>query len=86
MIDASSLPLSMVALHNAPRYSREKDYMGFLAKKKTPRGAYALFCHADFILTGRASNFILHDPIHDPWSGPWSDLQTQVILGRFRTF
>lgn len=34
MKHASSLPSSMVALHNTPRHSRESDYMGFLGKKK----------------------------------------------------
>ena len=43
MIDASSLPSSMVALHNAPRYSRESDYMGFLGKKKLPEGLTLYF-------------------------------------------
>ena len=43
MIHASSLPLSMVALHNTPRYSREIDYMGFLGKKKLPKGPTLYF-------------------------------------------
>ena len=32
---------------------------GFWAKKKTPKGAYALFCHADFILACRTKFLIL---------------------------
>ena len=47
---------------------------GFWAKKKTPKGAYALFCHADFILACRTKFLILFfmirsmicDPIRDP--------------------
>ena len=44
----SRLPLSMVALHNTPRHSRESDYMGLLSpKKKIPRGVCAPLWHAD---------------------------------------
>ena len=72
----------MVALHNTPRYSREIDYMGFLGKKKTPKGAYALFCHADFILACCTKFLILFfmirsmicDPIRDLIRDPIRDL------------
>ena len=72
----------MVALHNTPHYSHEIDCMGFLGKKKTPKGAYALFCHADFILACCTKFLILFfmiwsmicDPIHDPIRDPIRDL------------
>ena len=80
MIDASSLPSSMVALHNAPRYSRKSDYMGFLGKKNSQSGLRSILSRRLYFgWSRRISNFILHDPIHDPWS----DLQTQ---GHFRSF
>ena len=73
MIDASSLPLSMVALHNAPRYSREKDYMGFLAKKKKLPGGLTLYFVTQtlFWLVARLILFymirsMIRDPVRDP--------------------
>ena len=56
---------------------------GFWAKK-TPRVAYALFCHADFILAGRAEFLILFYMIRSMIRDPICKLK--VILGRFRTF
>ena len=53
----------MVALHDTPRHGRESNYIGFFGRKKSPSGAYALFC---------SIKFILHDPIHDPLSDQWS--------------
>ena len=77
-----------VAKITSPRHCCESDYMGFLGKKKTSRGAYALFCHADLILACRAKFVILflHDPIHDPWSGPIQILSAPQAQGHFRSF
>ena len=57
---------------------------GFWAKRKTLRGAYPLFCHADFILACRAKFLILfymirsmiRDPIRDPVRDPICKLKS----------
>ena len=46
---------------------------GFWAKRKTPRAAYALFCHADFILVCRAKFLILFYMIRSMIRGPIRD-------------
>ena len=42
----------------------------FLGKKKTPSGACAPLCHADFISACRAKFLTWSDPWSDPWSNP----------------
>ena len=80
MIHASSLSLSMVALHNTPCYSREIDYIGFLGKKKdSQRGLRSILsCRLYFGLLHKISNVILLsmicDPIRDPIRDPIGDL------------
>ena len=74
MISTPHLPSSMVALYNIPRHSRESDYMEFLGKnskkKKTPSGACAPLCDADFILACRAKFLILFNMIRSMISDP----------------
>ena len=83
MIHISCLPSSTVALHNTPQHSHESDFMGFMGKKQNPRGAYALFCHTDFILTCHAKFLILfymmRSIIHDPTCDPVSDLIHDLV-------
>ena len=91
MIHTSRLPSSVVAIHNTSRHSCESDFILFL-EKKTPRGAYALFCLADFI-SARCAKFLIlsymsrsmiHDPIRDPVRDPIRDpIGSKPVLSRF---
>ena len=67
---------------------KDSDYMGFWGKKKkTPSGACATLCHANFILACRTKFLILfdmirsmiRDPIRDPIHGLIRDLVRNAI-------
>ena len=73
----SRLPLSMVALHNTPRHSRESDYMGLLSQKKknSQWGLRSIMSRRLYFgLSPKISNFNQHNLIHDLIRDPAHDL------------